>query len=207
MGGFGGRSSGGSDNDVSGNEAVYSGGQTYSSRQTKSVNQNIADTNRANRESRKGIIQKIAENTLAGRVAKKVSGSKFVQDTNYEKRMKFAKDKGLDTSKFSRDFVLSKGFKNQLDGYGYSEEPGNVGGGGNDNDNQGIQLANQSGSMASDAQASAVAAAPAGPTNIEMAQEDSEKQRLLRINRRGRRATILNVPEEDLTLSKKTLLG
>jgi len=205
MGGFGGRSSGGSDNDVSGNEAVYSGGQTYSSRQTKSVNQNIADTNRANRESRKGIIQKIAENSLAGRVAKKVSGSKFVQDTNYDRRMKFAKDKGLDTSKFSRDFVLSKGFKNQLDGYGYSEAPGNVGGGGNDK--QGIQLANQSGSMASDAQASAVASAPAGPTNIEMAQEDSEKQRLLRINRRGRRATILNVPEEDLTLSKKTLLG
>jgi len=205
MGGFGGRSSGGSDNDVSGNEAVYSGGQTYSSRQTKSVNQNIADTNRANRESRKGIIQKIAENSLAGRVAKKVSGSKFVQDTNYEKRMKFAKDKGLDTSKFSRDFVLSKDFKNQLDYYGYSEQPDNVGGGGNDN--QGIQLANQSGSMASDAQASAVASAPAGPTNIEMAQEDSEKQRLLRINRRGRRATILNVPEEDLTLSKKTLLG
>lgn len=204
MGGFGGRSSGGSDNDVSGNEAVYSGGQTYSSRQTKSVNQNIADTNRANRESRKSVPEKIFEKTLLGQVTKKVSNSKFVQDTNYEKRMKFAKDKGLDTSKFSRDFVLSKGFKTQLDGYGYSEQPGNTGGG---NDNQGIQLANQSGSMASDAQASAVAAAPAGPTNIEMAQEDSEKQRLLRINRRGRRATILNVPEEDLTLSKKTLLG
>jgi len=205
MGGFGGRSSGGSDNDVSGNEAFYSGGQTYSSRQTKSVNQNIADTNRENRNSRKSVPEKIFEKTLLGQVTKKVSGSKFVQDTNYEKRMKFAKDKGLDTSKFSRDFVLSKGFKNQLDGYGYSEPPGNVGGEGSDN--QGIQLANQSGSMASDAQASAVAAAPAGPTNIEMAQEDSEKQRLLRINRRGRRATILNVPEEDLTLSKKTLLG
>ena len=205
MGGFGGRSSGGEDNDVSGNEAVYSGGQTYSSRQTKSVNQNIANTNRANRDSRKSVPEKIFEKTLLGQVTKKVSGSKFVQDNNYNRRMKFAKDKGLDTSKFSRDFVLSKGFKNQLDGYGYSEQPGNVGGGGNDN--QGIQLANQSGSMASDAQASAVAAAPTGPTNIEMAQEDSEKQRLLRINRRGRRATILNVPEEDLTLSKKTLLG
>ena len=205
MGGFGGRSSGGEDNDVSGNEAFYSGGQTYSSKKTKDVNKQIADTNRENRNSRKSVPEKIFEKTLLGQVTKKVSGSKFVQDTNYEKRMKFAKDKGLDTSKFSRDFVLSKGFKNQLDGYGYSEEPGNVGGGGNDN--QGIQLANQSGSMASDAQASAVASAPAGPTNIEMAQENSEKQRLLRINRRGRRATILNVPEEDLTLSKKTLLG
>jgi len=205
MGGFGGRSSGGRDNQVSGAEAVYSGGQTYSSRQTKSVNKSIADQNRENRESRKGLIEKIAENTLPGRVSKAVSNSKFVQDANYKKRLKFAQDSGLDTSKFSRDFVLSEGFKNQLDGYGYSEQPGNVGGGGNDN--QGIQLANQSGSMASDAQASAVASAPAGPTNIEMAQEDSEKQRLLRINRRGRRATILNVPEEDLTLSKKTLLG
>ena len=204
MGGFGGSSSGGRDNDVSGNEAFYSGGQTYSSRQTKSVNQNIADTNRENRNSRKSVPEKVFEKTLLGQVTKKVSNSKFVQDTNYDKRMKFAKDKGLDTSKFSRDFVLSKGFKTQLDGYGYSEQPANTGGG---NDNQGIQLANQSGSMASDAQASAVAAAPAGPTNIEMAQEDSEKQRLLRINRRGRRATILNVPEEDLTLSKKTLLG
>ena len=39
MGGFGGgggRNSGSQDNDVSGNEAVFSGGQTYSSRQTKS---------------------------------------------------------------------------------------------------------------------------------------------------------------------------
>lgn len=204
MSNFGGRSSGGSDNDVSGNEAVYSGGQTYSSRQTKSVNQNIANTNKANRDSRKSVPEKIFEKTLLGQVTKKVSNSKFVQDANYDRRMNFAKDKGLDTSKFSRDFVLSKGFKTQLDGYGYSEPSGNSGGG---NDNQGIQLANQSGSMAADAQASAVAAAPAGPTNIEMAQEDSEKQRLLRINRRGRRATILNVPEDELTLSKKTLLG
>jgi len=37
MGGFGGRSSGGSDNDVSGNEAVYTGGKTYSSKKTKTV--------------------------------------------------------------------------------------------------------------------------------------------------------------------------
>ena len=202
---MGGPSSGGSDNNVSGNEAVYTGGKTYSSKKTKTVNKEIADQNKANRDSRKGIAEKIFEKTLLGQVTNKVSNSKFVQDANYKKRMKFAEDKGLDTSKFSRDFVLSKGFKTQLDGYGYSEQPGNVGGGGNDN--QGIQLANQSGSMASDAQASAVASAPAGPTNIEMAQEDSEKQRLLRINRRGRRATILNVPEEDLTLSKKTLLG
>src|SRR6056300_1294109 len=109
MGGFGGRSSGGSDNDVSGNGAFYGGGQTYSSRQTKDVNKNIADTNRANRDSRKSVPEKIFEKTLLGQVTKKISNSKFVQDTNYDKRMKFAKDKGLDTSKFSRDFVLSKG--------------------------------------------------------------------------------------------------
>lgn len=204
MGGFAGRSSGGSDNQVSGAEAVYSGGQTYSSRQTKTVNKSIADQNKENRESRKGILEKIAENTLLGRVSKAVSNSKFVQDANYKKRLKFAQDSGLDTSKFSRDFILSEGFKNQLSGLGYTTNSEMSGEGG---DNQGIQLANKSGTVAADAQANAVANAPTGPTNIEMASADNIQDRIVKINRRGRRATILNVPDDELTLSKKILLG
>ena len=39
---MGAASSGGSDNDVSGAEAVYTGGTTYSSRKTKTVNKSIA---------------------------------------------------------------------------------------------------------------------------------------------------------------------
>jgi len=74
-------------------------------------------------------------------------------------------------------------------------------------DNQGIQLANKSGTVAADAQANAVANAPTGPTNIEMASADNIQDRIVKINRRGRRATILNVPDDELTLSKKVLLG
>ena len=50
---------------------------------------------------------------------------------------------------------------------------------------------------------------PKGPTSIEMAQaeEDAEAKRLLKIKREGRKSTILNIPEEELTLSKKVLLG
>ena len=78
--------------------------------------------------------------------------------------------------------------------------------GGGDNNNQGIQVANQTGSLTAQTQQAAVDAAPDGPTNIEMP-EETEAERLLRIKRQGRRATILNVPEEELTLSKKVLLG
>lgn len=58
-------------------------------------------------------------------------------------------------------------------------------------------------------QASAKGEAPKGPTAVEMAQaeEDAEAKRLLKIKRKGRKATILNVPEEELTLSTKQLLG
>ena len=38
-------------------------------------------------------------------------------------------------------------------------------------------------------------------------EEDAEAKRLLKIKRKGRKSTILNVPEEELTLSTKQLLG
>ena len=67
-----------------------------------------------------------------------------------------------------------------------------------------------SGTSAAMAQQTAVAEAPTGPTAVEMNQaqdQETEAERLLRIKRRGRKATILNVPEEELTLSRKVLLG
>ena len=100
-------------------------------------------------------------------------------------------------------------------------EGGTRGAGGRDNDrdnininprkqNQGIEMANAAGSSAAMAQQKAVAEAPTGPTAVEMNQaedQETEAERLLRIKRRGRKATILNVPEEELTLSRKVLLG
>ena len=100
------------------------------------------------------------------------------------------------------------------DVYGYDEAKEKIDykapkmntGGGRDDNPKGIELAKQSGSLTAQTQMSAVDAAPDGPTNVEMP-EETEAQRLLRIKRKGRRATILNVPDEELTLSKKVLLG
>ena len=120
---MGAASSGGSDNDVSGAEAVYTGGKTYSSRKTKTVNKNISDTNQKNRDSRKSLPQKLFESSLLGKGVKAISNSKFVKDSNYKSRVAFAKKSGkfTNTDLTSREFVLSSGFKNQLDGLGYSE--------------------------------------------------------------------------------------
>jgi hypothetical protein len=118
---MGAASSGGSDNDVSGAEAVYTGGTTYSSRKTKTVNKSIADQNRENRQSRKSPITKLFEASLIGRGAKAISNSKFVKENNLKSRKAFATKKGLKVSDMSDDFILSSGFKTQLDGLGYSE--------------------------------------------------------------------------------------
>ena len=119
---MGAASSGGSDNQVSGAEAVYTGGTTYSSRKTKNVNKQIAATNQKNRDDRRSPIAKIFSKTPLGSTLNKISNSKFVQDSNYKSRLRFAQKSGkFKDTPLTREFVLSKGFKNQLDGLGYSE--------------------------------------------------------------------------------------
>ena len=54
-------------------------------------------------------------------------------------------------------------------------------------------------------QRDAVKEAPAGPTISEL--EQSETDRLLRNKRKGRKSTKLAQADDELTLSKKTLLG
>ena len=54
-------------------------------------------------------------------------------------------------------------------------------------------------------QQKAVEEAPAGPTVAEL--EQAERDRLLRIKRKGRKSTKLASMDDELTLSKKTLLG
>ena len=56
-----------------------------------------------------------------------------------------------------------------------------------------------------DLQKTAVKKAPAGPTIAEL--EQAERDRLLRIKRKGRKSTKLASFDDELTLSKKTLLG
>ena len=56
-----------------------------------------------------------------------------------------------------------------------------------------------------DVQQTAVKEAPAGPTVAEI--EQNKIDRLLRIKRKGRKSTKLASMDDELTLSKKTLLG
>ena len=205
---MGGPSSGGSDNNVSGNEAVYTGGKTYSSKKTKTVNQEIANQNKANRDSRKSPVEKIFEKTLLGQVTNKISNSKFVQDSNYKKRVAFAKKSGkfTDTDLDSREFVLSSGFKNQLDGLGYSKKDARTGEGGPE-ETKSIEQPKVASQMDnSDVKSDLITADKTAPTDVEM----TDDERLVATKRGRKTKTILTSITGDnskATLSKKVLLG
>jgi len=205
---MGAASSGGSDNDVSGAEAVATGGTTYSSRKTKTVNKNIAATNQKNRDDRKSPIAKILSKTLGGIIMNKISNSKFVQDSNYKSRLRFAQKSGKFTdTPLTRDFVLSSGFKTQLDGMGYSEQPGNVGGGGNDNNDTPAPTILKKTAGGQTVQTTA-------PTEAELSQSaaaDAEAYDLRKTKKKGRSITTLTsskgLTDDKLTLGKPSLLG
>jgi hypothetical protein len=201
---MGGASSGGSDNDVSGNEAVYTGGTTYSSKKTKTVNKEIAETNKKNRDDRKSPITKGFEKTLIGKTANKISNSKFAKDSNYKSRVAFAKKTGRfkDTDLSSREFVLSKGFKNQLDGMGYSEKPADRGG--NDN-NTALDVVAEAPTMAEVDQAQSTTSYDTSSDNTLTA-----AQKKIRTNKKGRRDNILTSAQglgKNNLIIKKNRLG
>ena len=198
---MGAASSGGSDNDVSGAEAVITGGTTYSSRKTKTVNKSIADQNRANRQSRKSPVTKLFEASLIGKATKAISESKFVRDNNLKRRKAFATKKGLRVSDMSDDFILSSGFKTQLDGLGYSKEPSNVG---RDNDN------NQSAQPVIVKKNIGGTEVQTTETKLAENETESEEYDARKTKRRGRRKTILTSQRGasgNLVLGKPTLLG
>ena len=198
---MGAASSGGSDNQVSGAEAVITGGTTYSSRKTKTVNKSIADQNRANRQSRKSPVTKLFEASLIGKATKAISESKFVRDNNLKRRKAFATKKGLRVSDMSDDFILSSGFKTQLDGLGYSKEPGNVG---RDNDN------NQSAQPVIVKKNIGGTEVQTTETKLTENETESEEYDARKTKRRGRRKTILTSQRGasgNLVLGKPTLLG
>ena len=198
---MGAASSGGSDNDVSGAEAVITGGTTYSSRKTKTVNKSIADQNRENRQSRKSPVTKLFEASLIGKATKAISESKFVRDNNLKRRKAFATKKGLRVSDMSDDFILSSGFKTQLDGLGYSKEPGNVG---RDNDN------NQSAQPVIVKKNIGGTEVQTTETKLAENETESEEYDARKTKRRGRRKTILTSQRGasgNLVLGKPTLLG
>jgi hypothetical protein len=202
---MGAASSGGSDNDVSGAEAVYTGGTTYSSRKTKTVNKSIADQNRENRQSRKSPVTKLFETSLIGRGAKAISNSKFVKENNLKSRKAFATKKGLKVSDMSDDFILSSGFKTQLDGLGYSERNNTN----NDNDRGGNDQPVEP----------VIVKKNIGGTEVQTTQAKIDDQRakdneydIRKVKKRGRRNILtsskgVTTVSSDYSLGKRSLLG
>jgi hypothetical protein len=212
---MGGASTGGEDKDVSGAEAVYTGLTTYSSKKTKTVNQEIADTNQENRDDRKSPLAKIFSKTPLGSTLNKISNSKFVQDKNYKSRLKFALKSGkFKDTPLTRDFVLSKGFKTQLDGMGYSDR-NNTGGNDNrdDNNNQTVLATNTEATQQVASSGVVTNNEVIAPTNAEVTQakstDMSADQILVANNKKARSNTILKTAsglgDSTLQTTKKKL--
>ena len=199
---MGAASSGGSDNQVSGAEAVASQGKglkvsTYGSRQITDVNQQIAEQNRKNQKSRASLFNR----TIGARIASGITGSKLVQDNNYKRRVAFAKKTGKfkNTDLTSREFVLSSGFKTQLDALGYADSLRGPEGRPDRDDPPRVEVKNIGGR---NVQVEA-------PTEAEVSQSSSTDTTYdaRKTKRRGRRMTILTRNAGNFTLSKPTLLG
>jgi len=194
---MGAASSGGSDDQVSGAEAVTIGGTTYGSRKTKTVNQKIAEQNRKNQRSRSSIFSR----SLAATVASGITNSKFVRDNNYKRRVAFAKKTGKfkNTDLTSREFVLSKGFRTQLDALGYAKTLTGPEGRPDRDDPPRVEVKNIGGR---NVQVEA-------PTEAEVSQSSSTDTTYdaRKTKKKGRRITILQKNLGNFTLSKPTLLG
>ena len=194
---MGAASSGGSDDQVSGAEAVTIGGTTYGSRKTKDVNKQIAEQNRKNQRSRSSIFSR----SLAATVASGITNSKFVRDNNYKRRVAFAKKTGKfkNTDLTSREFVLSKGFRTQLDALGYAKTLTGPEGRPDRDDPPRVEVKNIGGR---NVQVEA-------PTEAEVSQSSSTDTTYdaRKTKKKGRRITILQKNLGNFTLSKPTLLG
>ena len=201
MGGFGGGNSGGS-----------SGGAGPAGRKSDGSYGTARDAQRASgrnegRKATKEIVDFIKGGGVTGKVIRSINKSQKQKNRKTKGGDVFGGEAyGFNEAAEKRDF---KGNRNvntgpDRDGPSPAEKA------------QGIELAKKiekqtitDNQLVKRTQAKAKGEAPKGPTSVEMAQaeEDDEAKRLLRIKRKGRKQTILNVPEEELTLSKKQLLG
>ena len=195
---MGGPSNGGGD--VSGGEAVHSGGTTYSERKRKDVNKLIEKRNRSTGEN---IGKFVEEKTVVGKVV-----GELKDKHNYKRRLAYAKKVGIDIRDKSESWVLSDSFKTELDEKGYDDYnkgllSGDVGQDQTSDEQPKVASQMDNTGIKSDM----ITADKTSPTTVEMAQL-SEEERLKRIRRKGRKATVLtNDMQEEPTLSKKALLS
>jgi len=224
---MGGASSGGEDNQVSGYEAEITKQRkgtkkeinknlnvgTYSEKDTSNVNKEIAEQNKKNRESRKGLIQKYAENNLLG----KLSRSEWSRQKNIKSRKAYAEKIGMDTSLFTDEFMASQGFKDQLDGKGYADrfdplQANDATKSGEENAYQAYLKSDET-TAKSEAGNGKIDKLASGPTTAEIDQSTattkSADETLLATNKKGRSTNILTsaagLGESNLKIKKKTL--
>ena len=193
---MGGPSNGGGD--VSGAEAVHSGGTTYSDRKKKDVNKLIEERN-------KSIGENIKEKTVPGNIA-----TKLEDKLNYKRRLAYAKKVGIDIRDKSESWVLSDSFKIALDEKGYDDYNKGLLSGDVGQDQKSAEQPKVASQMDNTGiKSDMITADKTSPTTVELAQL-SEEEKQKRIKRKGRRSTILTSVtgvDEYPTLGKKTLLG
>ena len=151
------------------------------------------DHRTASNKKKKNIIQKIAENSPTLKVIKAIG-------EGVKKGIETAKKRKVNTS-----LLGSPDYQGDVEGR-RSRVKTNQGG---DGENNATMVATTpTTAKTSELQKAAVKAAPVGPTVADIGNvEETEEQRLLRIKRKGRRATKLAAEDDELYLSKKALLG
>jgi len=146
------------------------------------------DHRTASNKKKKNIIQKAADKALTVKLIKKVAKGIKQAATNIKKVKQ--SDSLLGTSDYQGDPL---GRPSKVRDMSPKDD------GGDD-----IKKVAQTSKL----QKAAVKKAPAGPTIADIGNiQETEEERLLRIKRKGRRATKLLSDEDELTLSKKALLG
>ena len=142
---------------------------------------------------KKNIIQKAADKSLTVQLIKKVGKGVKQAITNIKKVKQ--SDSLLGTSDYQGDPL---GRPSKVRDMSPKDD------GGDDRRN----TINVASTPTTELQKAAVKDAPAGPTISDIGNvEETEEQRLLRIKRKGRRATKLAADDDELNLSKKALLG
>jgi len=166
-------------------------------------------TNKFGYKVKKNVFERIGDNS---------PGIQLVKNTadrlNLNRRMKFANKQGINIQGLSTEQILSKDFKSKLDAKGYTKEPGNVGGGGNDrpDNNQPILKARK---FPNEGEGETVTE-PFEPSEAEVSQSEAANAddiytRRKKSKARGRSMMTLTsskgVTDNKLTLGKPSLLG
>ena len=207
MGGF----TGGGGADASGNSGNQNKRTSITKREAQRFRQSRNRTKKAVGKSKLDNYQ-MPKSDAPGAIGIALNVTQKARQKSFEGNRKFFQEKVLNSKNRG-------GYEDTFDSFeqymkdrssGSIDAYGNPGGSTGGDRPSGIEIANQSGTLAAETQQAAVDSATAGPTSIEMAAAETEAERLVNTKKRGRRSTILNKPtglDEDVNLSKRYLLG